>query len=87
LHVIDEGPGLGDEQRARAFDRFWRAGNGRGGTGLGLAITQRLATASGAQVALRRARSGGIDAVASFRAAPRPATTRQPAPAAAGAQQ
>jgi signal transduction histidine kinase len=87
LHVIDEGPGLSDEQRARAFDRFWRAGNGRGGTGLGLAITQRLATASGAQVALRRARSGGIDAVASFRAAPRPATTRQPAPAAAGAQQ
>ena len=25
LHVSDEGPGLSGEQRARAFDRFWRA--------------------------------------------------------------
>ncbi len=30
LHVIDEGPGLTAEQRERAFDRFWRAGLGRG---------------------------------------------------------
>lgn len=81
LHVIDEGPGLGDEQRARAFDRFWQAGSGQGGTGLGLAITHRLATASGAQVELRRAPTGGIDAVATFRA-PRPATAgHRPAPA------
>jgi signal transduction histidine kinase len=73
LHVVDEGPGLSDEQRARAFDRFWQAGSGREGTGLGLAIINRLATASGAQVELRRAGSGGIDAVATFRAAPAPA--------------
>jgi len=72
LHVVDEGPGLSDEQRARAFDRFWQAGSGHEGTGLGLAIINRLATASGAQVELRRAESGGIDAVATFRAAPGP---------------
>jgi signal transduction histidine kinase len=82
LHVVDEGPGLSDEQRARAFDRFWQAGGqtGRdqtGGTGLGLAITQRLATASGAKVELRRAPGGGIDAVASFH----PATGRDGAAA------
>ena len=70
LHVVDEGPGLSDEQRARAFDRFWRAGSGHSGTGLGLAITYRLAAACGARVELRRAPSGGIDAVATFRAAP-----------------
>ena len=69
LHVVDGGPGLSDEQRARAFDRFWQAGSGHGGTGLGLAIINRLATASGARVELRRAEGGGIDAVASFRAA------------------
>jgi hypothetical protein len=38
--------------------------------GWGLAIINRLATASGAQVELRRAEAGGIDAVATFRAAP-----------------
>ena len=37
-----------------------------------LAIINRLATASGAQVELRRAESGGIDAVATFRAGPGP---------------
>jgi signal transduction histidine kinase len=72
LHVVDEGPGLSDEQRARAFDRFWQAGSGHEGTGLGLAIINRLATASGAQVELLRADSGGIDAVATFRAGPGP---------------
>lgn len=37
LHVTDEGPGMTPDQRARAFDRFWRApGAPKGGTGLGL---------------------------------------------------
>jgi signal transduction histidine kinase len=70
LHVVDEGPGLGDDQRTRAFDRFWQAGSGHGGTGLGLAVIHRLASASGARVELRQAPAGGIDAVATFRAAP-----------------
>ncbi len=35
LHVADQGPGLTAEQRARAFDRFWREGPSSG-TGLGL---------------------------------------------------
>ena len=28
LHVRDRGPGLSEEQRARAFDRFWRGSTG-----------------------------------------------------------
>ncbi|WP_060884791.1 sensor histidine kinase, partial [Streptomyces caniscabiei] len=64
LHVTDEGPGMTPEQRARAFDRFWRApGAPKGGTGLGLSLVQRLAHASGGEVTLREAATGGLDAV------------------------
>jgi signal transduction histidine kinase len=64
LHVIDEGPGLDEDQRAAAFDRFWRAPDAApGGSGLGLSIVRQLASASGGDVRLERSRSGGIDAV------------------------
>jgi signal transduction histidine kinase len=67
LHVSDHGPGLTPEQRARAFDRFWRAGSGEGGSGLGLAIAQRLAEADEGQVELREEATGGVDAVVRLR--------------------
>lgn len=67
LHVIDQGPGMTEEQRLRAFDRFWRApGAPKGGTGLGLALVQRLAHAGGGHAALRAASPGGLDAVVSL---------------------
>ena len=49
VDVIDEGPGLSDEQRGRAFERFWRGPTKENspGTGLGLAIVRQLAVASG----------------------------------------
>ncbi len=62
IHVVDDGPGLTDEQRARAFDRFWRADATRselGGSGLGLAIVRRLVRADGGEVELRAASGGG----------------------------
>ena len=43
--VRDEGRGLTDEQRLRAFDRFWRNSldsNRRQGSGLGLAIVKHI---------------------------------------------
>ncbi|MEU1180535.1 HAMP domain-containing sensor histidine kinase [Streptomyces sp. NPDC005820] len=71
LHVMDEGPGMTEEQRRRAFDRFWRAPDApKGGTGLGLALVQRLAQASGGEVVLRRAPLGGLDAVVRLPVAP-----------------
>jgi signal transduction histidine kinase len=71
LHVIDEGPGLPPEQRARAFDRFWRApGAAAGGSGLGLALVQRLAVAAGGRAALEEAPHGGLDAVVRLPAVP-----------------
>jgi signal transduction histidine kinase len=71
IHVVDQGPGLGEEERRNAFDRFWRSGaTGRGGSGLGLAIVRRLAQASGGTAELRPAEGGGIDAVITLPAAP-----------------
>ncbi|MGW2883932.1 ATP-binding protein [Streptomyces griseoruber] len=71
LHVMDEGPGMTEEQRRRAFDRFWRAPDApKGGTGLGLALVQRLAHASGGEAVLRRAPLGGLDAVVRLPVAP-----------------
>lgn len=69
LHVVDEGPGLGAEERERAFDRFWRGGGGSDGSGLGLAIVKRLVAADDGQVELRPADPHGIDAVVRLRPA------------------
>lgn len=66
LHVRDEGHGMTPEQRARAFDRFWRTGAPGGGTGLGLAIAHRLVIADGGRLELREAPGGGLDAVISL---------------------
>jgi signal transduction histidine kinase len=73
LHVLDDGPGLSEEDRQKAFNRFWRGQSTSEGSGLGLAIVQQLAEASGAAASLD-ARPGvpGLDARVTFRAAPRP---------------
>lgn len=69
LHVLDRGPGLSAEARARAFDRFWREreakanGDRLGGSGLGLSIVRRLVTADGGDVELAARPGGGTDAV------------------------
>jgi len=65
IHVVDEGRGMAEEERRRAFDRFWRgAGSARGtGSGLGLSIVRQLAGACGAEAELREAPGGGVDAV------------------------
>ncbi|MFN0091775.1 MAG: ATP-binding protein [Acidimicrobiales bacterium] len=56
LHVIDDGPGLGEATErdpARAL----------GGSGLGLPLARSLAQADNGRVELRRAPTGGVDAV------------------------
>ncbi|MEY4165012.1 MAG: hypothetical protein RL419_854 [Actinomycetota bacterium] len=69
VSVIDEGPGLTEEERERAFGRFWRGANREndGGSGLGLAIVQQLATASGGHAELRAAHSDGTGICAQVR--------------------
>ncbi len=66
--VRDDGPGLSDDDKLRAFDRFWRRGKGSG-SGLGLAIARRLVEADGGTIVLRDAPGGGLEAVVRFAAA------------------
>ncbi|WP_298229417.1 ATP-binding protein [Gryllotalpicola sp.] len=70
VHVLDEGPGLGEAERGRAFERFWRGSPSGGGSGLGLAIVAQLAAASGGTARLEPREGGGLDASAAFLAAP-----------------
>lgn len=69
LRVRDEGRGMSDEQKARAFDRFWRADAQAGGSGLGLAIARRLVEVDGGSIALRDAAGGGLEVVVRLPAA------------------
>jgi len=54
IEVRDAGPGLGEADRERAFERFWRGADSgrRAGTGLGLAIVRQIALASGGDAVL-----------------------------------
>ena len=64
LHVVDEGPGMSEEDRQQAFDRFWQgASAGTGSSGLGLAIVRQLARRNDASVELRPADPHGLDVV------------------------
>jgi signal transduction histidine kinase len=53
--VNDEGPGLDDEELARAGDRFWRSRRHQNvdGSGLGLAIARSLISPSGGRLEVR----------------------------------
>jgi signal transduction histidine kinase len=60
LCVEDQGPGVPPEQRARVFERFWRApGQTRPGSGLGLSLVQEIAAAHGWTVDCGESASGG----------------------------
>lgn len=53
LEVEDDGPGIPEEERARAFERFYRAGSqDPGGSGLGLAIAQEISLTHHARIEL-----------------------------------
>jgi len=47
LSVEDNGPGIPEENRARLFDRFYRATTEGGGSGLGLAIADAVVRSTG----------------------------------------
>ena len=61
LTVRDHGPGIAPEDRARVFDRFYRADESRGrpGSGLGLAIVRQVAEGHGGTVCAEPAAGGG----------------------------
>lgn len=52
LEVLDDGPGIAAEARARVFEPFFRASPDTDGTGLGLAIVREIAQSHRADVSL-----------------------------------
>lgn len=60
LSVVDNGPGVPDDQLPRLGERFFRASNAEtSGSGLGLAIASSVAERHGGRLAVRNAESGG----------------------------
>ena len=74
IDVLDEGPGIPDNDRSRVFERFYRVDKSRardpGGTGLGLAIVKHLVEAHGGKVSVQNRPEGG----AQFRVELKPGT-------------
>jgi len=71
LCVDDDGPGIAEEQRRRALERFERLGErGGGGSGLGLSISARIAELHGGELALAASPVGGLRASLHLPAAP-----------------
>lgn len=64
FRCTDTGPGLSDENRARAFERFWRADDSRGrslgGSGLGLPIVRAIARAHGGEALIPLSGTRGL---------------------------
>ncbi|MFD1931578.1 MULTISPECIES: sensor histidine kinase [Nonomuraea] len=63
IHVMDDGPGLPEEELARATERFWRSARHQNvdGTGLGLSIVSVLVAASGGSIDLLAREPTGLD--------------------------
>jgi two-component system OmpR family sensor kinase len=63
LEVTDRGPGMTEEETARAFERFYRVDPSRsrdsGGVGLGLSIVSAIVAAHGGEVGVRSAPGDG----------------------------
>ncbi|ACU35397.1 HAMP domain-containing histidine kinase [Actinosynnema pretiosum subsp. pretiosum] len=68
LSVVDEGPGLDEEERERATDRFWRSPSHQNvaGSGLGLSIVRRIVERVGGRVRLFRGDEGGLGVEVDF---------------------
>ncbi|MGW2059504.1 HAMP domain-containing histidine kinase [Streptomyces sp. NBC_01724] len=74
LAVVDQGPGIPEEELPHVFERFWRSPSARQlpGSGLGLSIVARTVQQAGGEVALRRAPGAGTEARIRLPGAPQP---------------
>jgi hypothetical protein len=86
VSVRDRGPGMSEVDRARAFDRFWRADATAGdGIGIGLTIVRDLTEACGGEIELLPADGGGTRAVLTLETVPGRVPDPGEAPGLAGA--
>jgi signal transduction histidine kinase len=67
IRVLDEGPGIPEEEFEHAFEPFFRGESSRsretGGTGLGLGIARNIARAHGGDLVLKNRPGGGLEAI------------------------
>jgi signal transduction histidine kinase len=74
--VVDQGPGIPEEDRSRVFERFYRVDKSRardpGGTGLGLAIVRHLIELHGGRVSVANRPEGGAQFTVELKAAADP---------------
>jgi two-component system sensor histidine kinase KdpD len=69
LRVVDQGPGIPEEEWERIFEPFYRGGNGaaaRAGSGLGLAIARGFVEANGGEISIESLPGQGTSFVVSF---------------------
>ncbi|MFE2302295.1 ATP-binding protein [Streptomyces sp. NPDC059445] len=61
VEVLDRGPGIGDDDLVRVFDRFYRTADARSlpGSGLGLSIVREVSTAHGGTPFAHPRKGGG----------------------------
>lgn len=67
VRIVDDGPGMPDEELERAFEPFYRGERSRsretGGTGLGLGIARNIARAHGGELVLKNRPARGLEAI------------------------
>ena len=66
LFIMDEGPGLPDDQFERIFEPYYRLSTDAAGTGLGLGIARNIAHAHGGDLVLENRPQGGLQATLSL---------------------
>jgi signal transduction histidine kinase len=76
IEVVDEGPGIPDDEAARIFERFYRSDSARaakdGGAGLGLAIAQWIVELHGGEIHPERREPHGCRMVVTLPVGARP---------------
>ena len=72
LEVIDNGPGIPEQDLAHVFERFWRGVNGdkASGSGIGLAVVAELVAAHQGTVTAANVPGGGARFAVTLPAAP-----------------
>jgi two-component system sensor histidine kinase KdpD len=66
VRVVDQGPGIPEQERARIFEPFYRRQSGNLGFGLGLAIARGFIEANGGELAVESVPGQGSTFVVSF---------------------
>ncbi|MFZ1908086.1 MAG: sensor histidine kinase [Burkholderiales bacterium] len=67
VRIVDDGPGMPDEELERAFEPFYRGEGSRsretGGSGLGPGIARNIARAHGGELVLKNRPGRGLEAI------------------------